>query len=194
MKTMSLPRPGTILTGTLVALLAFVVFGPLLNMLMWTVAEVWYFPAKLPQEWGFAFWQRVFRPEAKAVESLANSVFIALVTVVTSLLVAIPAGLALARRDLPLRAAFLLLFLLPQAFPSLAVHMNMARIFYGLGLNGTIAGVVLAHTLQGMVFAVWIAAAAFGAISPELVAAARNLGAGPWRAFRTITLPLALPG
>jgi molybdate transport system permease protein len=32
------------------------------------------------------------------------------------------------------------------------------------------------------------------AIDPRLEAAARTLGAGPWRGFLTITLPLAWPG
>jgi mannopine transport system permease protein len=31
-------------------------------------------------------------------------------------------------------------------------------------------------------------------IPPELNRAARNLGAGPWTSFRTVTLPLSLPG
>jgi molybdate transport system permease protein len=32
------------------------------------------------------------------------------------------------------------------------------------------------------------------AVDPRLEAAARTLGAGPWRVFATITLPLAMPG
>ncbi|MXX89929.1 MAG: ABC transporter permease subunit [Boseongicola sp. SB0677_bin_26] len=178
----------------LLALLAFAVLGPITNMLIWSVAETWYFPAKLPQSYGFSFWERVFRPQGNAMVSLWNSVVIALFTVLASMVVAVPAGLALGRGRLPWRSFFLLLFLLPQAFPSIAVHMNIARIFYGLGLNGTYVGVVLVHTIQGLVFSVWIATAAFAAVNRELEEAAANMGASPFTVFRTVTLPLALPG
>ena len=75
------------------------------------------------------------------------------------------------------RGAILLLFLLPQAFPSLPIYMNIARIFYALGLNGTMPGVVLVHAVHGLVLAVWIATAAFAAVDRELEQAARNMGA-----------------
>ena len=178
----------------LLGLLAFAIFGPIANLLLWAFAEVWYFPHKLPLEWGFLFWERVFRPQGNAMVSLVNSVLIALATVVASLSISIPAGFALSRGNLPWRGFFLLLFLLPQAFPSVAVHMNIARIFYSFGLNGTYAGVVLVHAIQGLVFAVWITTAAFAAVDRELEEAARNMGAGAFTAFRTVTLPLALPG
>ena len=182
--------PAAIVLG----LLAFVIFGPLANMLLWAVAEQWYFPHKLPLDYGFSFWERVFRPRGNAMESLGNSIAIALFTVAVCLAVSIPAGYALARRSLPLRALILLAFLLPQAFPSLAVYINVARIFYGIGLNGTVAGVVLVHAMHGLVFAVWISTAAFGAVDPQLEEAAHNIGAGPTRTFFTVTLPLAAPG
>lgn len=184
----------SILIGLILALLALAIFGPISNMILWAFAEQWYYPAKLPQSYGFAFWERVFRPQGNALVSLANSVVIAGMTVAVSLAIAIPAGLALGRGRLPCRVIFLLIFLLPQAFPSLAVHMNIARIFYTIGLNGTFLGVVLVHTLQGMVFSIWIAAAAFGAVDRQLEEAAANMGAAPRVVFFTVTLPLALPG
>ncbi len=180
--------------AVILGLVAFVIFGPLANLAIWAFAEAWFFPNKLPSQWGFRFWEVVFRPTGRAMEALNVSIWIALLTVAVSLIVSIPAGLALARGRLPWRALIMLAFLLPQAFPSLPVYINVARIFYEFGLNGTVAGVVLVHTLHGLVFAVWITTAAFASVDKELEQAARNLGASGLRTFFTVTLPLAAPG
>lgn len=180
--------------GLSLGCLAFAVFGPLANLALWAVAERWYFPFKLPVVYGFRFWHEVFKPSSDAFESLGLSVVIAAFCVLVCLALAVPAGFALARGRLPWRGAILLAFLLPQAFPSLAVYFNVARIFYTVGLNGTIPGVVLVHAVHGLVFAVWIAAAAFAAVDPDLELAARNIGASRLRSFLTVTLPLAAPG
>src|SRR3712207_2823460 len=126
--------------------------------------------------------------------SLMTSVGIASLTVVVALAVSVPAGYALARLKLPWRTALMILFLLPQAFPSVAIYINVARVFYGFGLTGTIPGVVLVHAAHGLVYSVWIAPAAFAAVDRDLELAARNIGASPWRTFATVTLPLAAPG
>lgn len=183
-----------LLRGLCLGLLAFVVFGPLANMVLWAFTERWYFPHALPIEYGLSFWGRVFAPRGGAITSLISSAVIAVGTVVMSLALAVPAGYALARLRLPFRSLILLAFLLPQAFPNLPVYINIARIFYGFGLNGTYLGVVLVHTSHGLVYAVWIATAAFAAVEHELEEAARNIGAGPLHTFWTITLPLAAPG
>ena len=184
----------TFAVGVLLALLAFMIFGPLANLFLWAFTEKWYFPNKLPQEYGFSFWGRVFAPRGDALASLGTSIWIAILTVIVSLAVAMPAGYALARLALRWRALILLAFLLPQAIPNLPVYVNIARVFYEIGLAGTVTGVVLVHASHGLVLAVWIASAAFASIDVSLEEAARNIGASPWTCFRTVTLPLAAPG
>jgi putative spermidine/putrescine transport system permease protein len=182
------------LAGVVLAAFAFALIGPLANLALWSVAERWYTPYKLPVTYGTRYWEQVFRPTGDAMASLGTSVWIAVLTVVVALALAVPAGYALARLKLPMRSLFMIVFLLPQAFPSVAIYINVARIFYGLGINGTVLGVVLVHAAHGLVYSVWIAAAAFAAVDRDLELAARNIGASPLRTFFTVTLPLAAPG
>src|SRR5947199_8957454 len=135
----ALPSSVRMIFGALVlALLAFAIFGPLLNLLLWAFAERWYFPNKLPIEYGLTYWYRVFQPRGNALASLGTSIWIAVLTVAVSLAVAIPAGYALARLKLPWPRAILLVFLLPQAVPNLPVYVNITQVFYQIGLDGTI--------------------------------------------------------
>ena len=182
------------LAGVVLAVFAFALIGPLANLALWSVAERWYTPYKLPVTYGTRYWEQVFRPTGDAMASLGTSVWIAVLTVVVALALSVPAGYALARLKLPMRALFMIVFLLPQAFPSVAIYINVARIFYNLGINGTVLGVVLVHAAHGLVYSVWIAAAAFAAVDKDLELAARNIGASPLRTFFTVTLPLAAPG
>jgi putative spermidine/putrescine transport system permease protein len=185
---------GWLWRGSLLGFLAFAIFGPLANLILWAVAIQWYFPHKLPLTYGFRYWGQVFKPTSDAFASLGTSIVIAVITVIVCLLLAVPAGYALGRRLVARRALILLIMLLPQAFPSVAVYLNIGRLFYMIGLNGTINGVVLVHAVHGLVIAVWIAAAAFAAVDAELELAARNMGASGLRTALTVTLPLAAPG
>ena len=180
--------------AVLLGLLAFAIFGPLANLALWAVAERWYFPHTFPLAYGFSYWAKVFAPRGGAIGSLLTSGVVACLTVALSLALAIPAGYALARLKLPFRGLILLALLVPNAFPNLPIYVNIARIFYQLGLNGTVLGVVLVHTTHGLVYAVWIGTAAFAAVDRELEEAARSIGASAWRAFLDVDLPLAAPG
>jgi putative spermidine/putrescine transport system permease protein len=183
-----------LLKAAALAVFAFWLAGPLINLALWSVAERWYTPFKLPVTYGTRYWEVVFRPTGDAMASLGTSVSIALAVVVVALAISVPAGYALARLRLPFRTAIMIAFLLPQAFPSVAIYINVARIFYSIGLAGTVTGVVLVHAAHALVYSVWIASAAFAAVDRDLELAARNMGAGPMRSFLTVTLPLAAPG
>ncbi len=130
-------------------------------------------PARFADAIRLRSWSHVFAPRGGAVESLRNSIVSRSSPLSRRWRSRFPAGYALARLKLPLRGAILIAFLVPQAFPNLSVYVNVARIFYEVRLNGTIAGVVLVHVTQGLVYAVWIATAAFAAVDEELEQAAR---------------------
>lgn len=68
----------------------------------------------------------------------------------------------------------------------------------GLGLLGvevafTTVAVVMAQVFIASPFYVKVARAGFESVDARLEAAARTLGAGPWRTFLTVTVPLAGP-
>jgi len=68
------------------------------------------------------------------------------------------------------------------------------RDLFGTDLTFTFTGVVLAASLGAFPMIVKAARTAFQGVDPTLVAAARTLGAGPVRAFLTVSIPLAAPG
>ncbi|AWX99194.1 spermidine/putrescine ABC transporter permease [Marinomonas primoryensis] len=182
------------LQSLFILLLALILFGPIVNLLIWTVTETWYFPHSLPTQWGFKYWHQVFNPYSDVSSSLLTSLLIAVLTVLVCLLVSVPAGYALSKQSMPFRVFWMLLFLIPQAFPNLTVYMNIARLFYDFGLNGTLLGVILVHSVHGLMFSIWISVAAFSSTDPMLERASRNLGAGPFYTFFHIVLPQAAPG
>ena len=182
------------LTARLVALVlaAFVIVGPLLSLLLWSLAERWTYPAAWPQRLGLRYWSRMLTGDF--LDPLKMSLLIATIVTVAALVCAVPLGYALARLRFPGRTLVLLAFLLPQAFPQLPVFAAATREFYRWGLAGTVSGVVLVHLVGGLVFAVWTMTAVFRSIVASLEEAAYNLGASTTTAFLTVSLPLAVPG
>ena len=75
---------GALLKGLLLAIFAFFLFGPLANLVLWSFAERWYAPFKLPVSYGTRYWEVVFRPTGDAMSSLATSVSIASLTVLVA--------------------------------------------------------------------------------------------------------------
>ncbi len=65
---------------------------------------------------------------------------------------------------------------------------------FGLSIPFTKTAVVLAVVFVASPFYLRQAIASFAAVDPNLLAAARTLGAGPLRVFARIALPLAVPG
>ncbi len=189
------------LEAVLLIILCFFVFGPMVGLALWSIAIRWYWPHVLPQEIGTDYWlqalgiQKSLAIGAVSITGSFNtSMILAVVSVVVVMLVAIPVGYVLAKRNIPGKGLILLLFLMPQAFPQQPVFVNLLQTFNRLGLSGTLPGVLLVHVMVSLVFAVWISSAAFKAVPSELEEAARSVGASGLQTFMRVTLPLAVPG
>ena len=66
--------------------------------------------------------------------------------------------------------------------------------WFGVSLPFTTAGVVVAEAFVALPFLVLAVEGALRSADTRLEEAAATLGAGPWYAFRRVTLPLAAPG
>ncbi len=196
-------RPILIKTFELVLLvLSFlIIFGPMTSLLLWSVAQKWYWPHPLPQEISFAYWKQALGIEkslaigaVSIIPAFFLSLGIAIVTVIIAMALAIPAGYALAKYKIPFGTFVMFLFLMPNAFPQQPIFVNVLQMFTRLGLAGTVPGVIIVHILVGLVFGVWITSATFRSIPPSMEEAARSVGATASLAFFRITLPLAAPG
>jgi len=85
-------------------------------------------------------------------------------------------------------------FLLFGVFmPFQVVLLPMSQVLGYLGLSSSIAGLVLVHCLAGMAGTTLFFRNYYTAIPKELVNAARMDGAGFWRIFWRIVLPLSTP-
>ncbi len=119
------------------------------------------------------------------------SLLLALITMVISTVLGTMAAIVLARarfrgRDL-LRAYFLSPLILPGVVLGLALY-----VFYvssGIGLARTLPGLVIGHVLVTTPYVIGTVSAALVTFDTSLEEAARSLGAGPWTAFRKVTLP-----
>jgi multiple sugar transport system permease protein len=131
---------------------------------------------------------------AGVARAMLNSVLVAALTMIFAIGLGAPAGYALARFRFPGKEPFRLLVLMTRAFPLPLLALPLAVLFIRTGLDDSIIGLALVHTVLALPFAVLITYALFMGIPRELEEAAWTLGCTRVQAFRKVVLPLALPG
>ena len=137
---------------------------------------------------------RFFLGYAGVAQALLNSIIVAVLTMVLSILIGAPAGYALSRFNFRGKATFRLLVLMTRAFPLPLLALPIAVIFIRVGLDDTQIGLALVHTTLALPFAVLITFSIFSGVPAELEEAAWTLGCNRLQAFWRVVLPLVLPG
>jgi putative spermidine/putrescine transport system permease protein len=179
--------------NTLLGLIISVLFLPFLPLLVWSVAESWYFPQLVPQLTA-QHWQAVFSATSKVGEGFTQSLIIAVITTGLALLVGLPAGRALGLMAFPGKTGIKLFLLMPTIMSPLATLMGIQFVLIRLRLSGTIAGVILVHLLPTIPYMALVLSSVFANFDTGYEAQARSLGASPRQVWLNITLPLIAPG
>jgi putative spermidine/putrescine transport system permease protein len=146
-----------------------------------------------PSGFSLRWYERLFS-NAALMTSLRFSLEVASIVTVLSLLIGVPAALALSRGRFPGREALLGFFLAPLLLPTLVAGLALLIAFQPLRLVATLQGLVLAHLTVTLPFVIRMMTTALSNLPDEVEAAAATLGAPPWRVLTRVTLPLALPG
>ncbi len=123
--------------------------------------------------------------------SVLSSLIYGIGTVVVTLVVATPAAYALATMRSRVGLWVLCVLILAEMAPGFVVANSLYSIFNNLGLLNSYAGVILANSTLAVPFATIIMRAFMMDIPPGLSEAAMVDGAGHWRIFRFIYLPLS---
>jgi arabinogalactan oligomer/maltooligosaccharide transport system permease protein len=122
-----------------------------------------------------------------------NSLKVAGLTTIGTLLISTSAAFALSRFRFRGREGMLILFLAIQAFPGILALLPFIQLLTALGLFGSHWGLILAYSAGALVFNTWNLKGYFDTIPVELEEAAMIDGAGPIQSFIRIALPLATP-
>lgn len=122
----------------------------------------------------------------------------AILSTIITLGLGLPVAWVFARFDFPGKRLLSALTLVPFVLPTLVVataFVNLIgpRSVVGVDLTGTLAIILIAHAFYNLAVVVRGVGSFWASIDPRLEDAARTLGATPWQAFRTVTLPLLLP-
>ncbi|MPV48804.1 ABC transporter permease subunit [Pseudactinotalea sp. HY160] len=125
--------------------------------------------------------------------SFLNTIMIAVPATVLVVLIGSIAGYAFAWMQFWGRDWLLIAVIVLLAVPVQVALIPLARLFGTLGIFGSVVGVVLFHTGFGLPFAIFLLRNFFTQVPSELLEAARIDGAGEWRIFFRIVLPLGLP-
>ena len=124
---------------------------------------------------------------------LGNSILVATVTVLISMLMAVTGAYALGRIDFKGKSTLLLAILAVSMFPQVAVLSGMFELMQAIGLYNRAIGLVVPYTIFTLPFTVWVLTTFMRGLPKELEEAAIMDGCGPLRIIFQVFMPLLWP-
>ena len=124
---------------------------------------------------------------------LKNSALITVTSVAGAVGLTLPAGYAFSRRRFRGQEATMFSFLLPTMFPGVVTIIPQYLLFASFGLVNTYFAVIIPYMVGSLSLSIFIMKSAFDSIPREIDEAAMIDGAGEFRIFSRMLLPLTLP-
>jgi spermidine/putrescine transport system permease protein len=177
--------------GAFFVLLVLFLYAPLVILLIFSFNDnnLPVFPLK-----GFtlrAYEQFASNPDLRA--SLVTSAKVAAISSAVAVGLGVLGAIALVRRRFLGKAAISALLLSPLVVPYIALAIGLLIFFNEAGIPLGITTIVMGHVVLSVPYTILVIAPRLERIDVRLEEAARDLGAGALRTFRSITLPLIVP-
>lgn len=126
--------------------------------------------------------------------ALFNSLQIAALTTAITIVIGLPASIALVRRRFPAQTALEAFLLSPLSLPGVLYGISMLFFLGASGFGLTWWGLLVAHAVIAVPYVLRTTLAVYRGLDRGLEETALVLGAGPWQTFWHVTLPLLRPG
>ena len=127
-------------------------------------------------------------------DTFFNSVFITLISITLSIIIAIFAAYALKRYKIRFKTAFMQWLLLAYMLPEFLFVLPMFAIYQSIGIYDTYIGMALIYQVHVLPFSIWMLRSFLEEIPKEIDDAAYLDGCNPFQAIYKIYLPLIIPG
>jgi putative spermidine/putrescine transport system permease protein len=177
--------------GTVCVLAALYLIAPLVIVVIisFSAASFLQFP---PPGLSLRWYQNLFNDPAWT-DSLSVSIRILIPAASIATVLGTAAAFAIVRGRIAGASIIGAALMLPIVVPGIITAAALFGVYRGLGLNGTLTGLIIGHVVITMPYVVATVSSALKTMDPRLEDAASTLGAAPFAAFRRVTLPLLAP-
>ena len=151
-------------------------------------------PSYFPHSLSLRNYENVIHFGAGLGTYVGNSLGVATLAIIFSLVLSVPAGFGLARFKIPYKELLFVVLLMPLMIPYQTLLTPLYFMFAKLGFANSLIGLAVVHTILQIPFSVYLMRNAFESVPRELEEAAVIDGCSTFVSFRRVFLPLVLPG